>query len=123
MRPHGVRACLLVLAGLAGRPSMAAPAERLPVSRSGAAASACIEEQSCTVDATRTVGGIGLILHHTDTESTRLTSLRIGPVDIGVGASGLDEPIDIALIEGTLADGSAAIAVRNGELVTVCGIA
>ncbi len=125
VRTSIVRALFVIVAVLAG-PAVAETRE-LTLSRTGAAASPCPENRTCADDLARTVAGIHLVVHHQDTESDRITSLRIGAVDVGLGMYSIESGMARAsLSEGTLDDHSAAVvamlAVDGGAIVTVCGL-
>jgi hypothetical protein len=119
-----VRAILVVMAVLAA-PVAAAPRE-LALSRQGTAATTCVAGDPCGDDLARSMAGFQLVVHHRDTPSDRVMSLRIGAaVDVGLGLVALDAGAPkIAMVEGTLDDHSVAVVVsvqvgRDAQL-TVC---
>jgi hypothetical protein len=97
---------------------------KLALTRTGAAATECPADGACAVDLERTVAGQVLVVHHQDLDAGRVVSLRIGAVDVGVGLLPLDAAPRVTLEEGTLEDGSAAVAVMleldGGAIVTAC---
>jgi hypothetical protein len=120
-----VRALFVIVAVFAG--SAAAETEELPLNRTGTAPSPCPDDRTCAVDLERTVAGVDLVVHHRDSETDRIASIRIGAVDVGLGMYALDAAGSVELTQGTLDDRSAAVAivigVDRGALVTVCGVA